>query len=78
MAKNLSDLKKISGVDPITKASGMAPVIAEMHSQNERGAAITGGIFLEDRLRLAIERQWPPISNTMRDKLFTGFGPLAS
>ncbi len=54
------------------------PIIREMHDQNERGAAITGGVFLEDSLRGFIELRWPPISNTVRNRLFTGYGPLSS
>ena len=54
------------------------PIIREMHDQNERGAAIIGGVFLEDKLRVFIELRWPPISNTVRNRLFTGYGPLSS
>jgi hypothetical protein len=54
------------------------PVIAEMHSQNDRGAAITGCIFVEQELRNTILAQWPPMSRTMQDRIFRGYGPLAS
>lgn len=63
------DLKVDTGVDPI---------ILEMHSQNDRGAAIAGAVFLEEKLKEAIIKRWPPISNTVRDKLFTGYAPLAT
>lgn len=54
------------------------PIIAEMHSQNDRGVAICGGAFLEEKLQEAIEERWLPICNTLRDRLFKGFGPLSS
>ncbi len=59
-------------------APSIDPIILEMHSQNERGAAITGTVFLEQKLCEAIWEQWPPISRTMRERLFRGYGPLAS
>jgi DNA-binding MltR family transcriptional regulator len=59
-------------------APSLDPIIHEMHSQNERGCAITGGVFLEEKLKEAIEKQWPKISKTLRNELFTGFGPLAT
>lgn len=64
--------------DPSAVVPGIHPVILEMHAQNDRGAAITGGIYLEQRLREAIEQRWPPVSNTTRDRLFSGYGPLAT
>jgi len=54
------------------------PVIGEMTEQNDRGAAITGGVFLEENLKKAIELEWPPVSKTVRDKIFGGYGPLAT
>lgn len=56
----------------------MAPIIRELHMQNDRGAAIIAGVFLSDKLQEAIIEQWPPISATNRDKLFGGYGPLGS
>lgn len=69
MAEELPDFSKVPGLNPI---------IAEMHSQSDRGAAICGGAFVEQHLQDAIEKMWPPISNTVRERLFTGFGPLSS
>lgn len=54
------------------------PVIVEMENQNDRGTAITGGIFVERKLREGIESQWPPMSNTTANKLFMGMGPLST
>lgn len=63
--------------DP-SDAPNINPIIHEMFLQNERGAAITGGVYLESELERAIIEQWPPLSATQREKLFTGYGPLAS
>ncbi len=71
--QEMTDLHQI-----LKTPSGIDPVIVEMHTQNDRGAAITGIVFLEQMLRNTIVKQWPPMSNTMFERLFKGYGPLAS
>lgn len=51
--------------------------IREMYAENDRSAAIVGAAFLETRLEEIIKTQWPPISNTMDERLFSGYGPLS-
>lgn len=69
MTENTSDAENAPDINPI---------ITEMHTQNDRGAAICGCAFLEEKLREAIEERWPPISNAVRERLFKGFGSLSS
>lgn len=62
----------------LATAPDINPIILEMHKQNDRGAAICGAAFLEEGLQTAIEGDWPPLSNTMRARIFRGFGPLST
>lgn len=56
---------------------GISPIILEMHDQSDRGAAICGAVFLENKLEAAIVDQWPDMSNRVHVRLFSG-GPLSS
>jgi hypothetical protein len=53
-------------------------IIDELRSQTDRGVAIIGGSIVEGHLRNAVMSRLHPLSNTQRERLFTGFGPLSS
>jgi len=52
--------------------------VDELRSQNDRATAIVGGTMVEAHLRNAILSRFHPLSNVRRDRLFTGYGPLAT
>jgi hypothetical protein len=52
--------------------------VEELESQSDRGVAIMGGAFVEERVRQAILHRLRPLSKTMRDRLFNGDRPLSS
>jgi hypothetical protein len=52
-------------------------IFNEALSQNDRTAAIILGSVVELNLQEAIQGRWPPISNTLRETIFDGYGPLA-
>jgi hypothetical protein len=64
--------KRPSTADEIYK------IFDEVTFQNDRTAAIILGSYVEFALQDAIEGKWPPISNTLRDDIFEGNGPLAT
>lgn len=41
-------------------------------------AAIVGAASIDDKLAQLIGKRFPNLSNTLREKLFTGYGPLSS
>jgi hypothetical protein len=52
-------------------------VINGLRSSDDRSVGITGAATAEYALQLRIEAEWPPLSKTLRDKLFDG-GPLGT
>ncbi len=52
--------------------------IADINQENDRAAAIVGGAFVENYLTLAVKSRLRPLSARFDDKLFAGYGPLAS
>jgi hypothetical protein len=53
-------------------------IIDQLRSETDRGVAIVGGSIVEAHLKNAILSRFHPLSNTRRDDLFNGFGPLAT
>ncbi len=51
--------------------------IEEIERQDDRGAAILAGAYLEDRLTIAIKERLIPDTRT-QNELFGGMGPLAT
>jgi hypothetical protein len=63
----------------INTQDDLTAIMLEIATQNDRGVAITAGALMEDRLEFAIQAHWPtPMSSTLHDTLFVGYGPLAS
>ena len=54
------------------------PIFHEIDNQSDRAAAVVAGSFVERALQIAIEAEWHIPSNTVRDRIFTGNGPLAT
>jgi hypothetical protein len=62
---------------PLLNEAELASV-EELETQSDRGVAIMGGAFVEERIRQAILHRLRPLSKTMRDRLFNGDKPLSS
>lgn len=54
------------------------PIFEEIEAQNDRSAAIVAVSFVETALRATIETEWGIQSETARERLFKGSGPLAT
>ena len=50
----------------------------ELDGESDRAAAILASAYIEDRLRDAIMRKFTTINKELRDKVFTGYGPLST
>jgi DNA-binding MltR family transcriptional regulator len=59
-------------------SDGAMPIFNEIDEQSDRGAAVVGGSFVDAALRLAIEAELHIASKVARDKLFKGYGPIAT
>ena len=51
---------------------------AELDGESDRAAAILAAAYFEERLRDAIMRKFTDINKTLREKIFTGYGPLST
>ena len=60
---------------PITDFSA---IFRELQHENARVVAIVGGALLDNILTTAILARMRPISSTMQEDLFEGYGPLST
>lgn len=73
LAKTLEDLEKMG-----EGLAWLKVFLDDVAGDNDRSAAITLATLVDDQLGHAIEARLVPLSNTIRDSLYTEGGPLES